>query len=89
MDLTTALIIFITFVIGIYYNYKFGFKQGVTGGHLIGVYDTVEYLMKNNYISAERDSEDGKKSRVTPEELAFYVELKLHEQRRKQAGIAV
>ena len=89
MDLTTALIIFITFVIGIYYNYKFGFKQGVTGGHLIGVYETVEYLMKNNYIAAERDSEDGKKSQVTPEELAFYVETKLHEQRLKKAGIAV
>ena len=89
MDLTTALIVFITFVIAIYYNYKFGFRQGVTGGHLIGVYETVEYLMKNNYIAAERDLEDGKKSRVTVEELTFYVETKLHEQRLKRSGTAV
>jgi hypothetical protein len=89
MDLTTSAIIFVTFLVAIYFNYKFGFRQGVRGGHLVGIHETVEFLMKNGYIAAQRDGDDSKEKRVSVEELTFFIDTKLHEQRLKKAGIAV
>jgi hypothetical protein len=51
MDLTTAGVLFVLFMVAIYFNYRLGYREGVHGGHQLGVYETVSWLVANQYMS--------------------------------------
>lgn len=51
MDLITAGVMFVLFMIAIYFNYRLGYHEGVHGGHQLGVYETVSWLVSQGYMS--------------------------------------
>lgn len=53
MDLLTASVMFVLFMVAIYVNYRIGYREGVHGGHQYGVYEMVLYLMATGKISGE------------------------------------
>lgn len=59
MDLITASVMFVLFMIAIYFNYCRGYREGVHGGHQFGVYETVSWLVSQGYMSGTNE-ETGK-----------------------------
>jgi hypothetical protein len=55
MDITTASVLFVVFMVGIYFNYRIGYSDGVEGGHQFGVYETVSWLVAKGYISGTNE----------------------------------
>ena len=53
MDLTTAVVMFVLFMVAIYANYRIGYREGVYEGYEFGVYEMVVYLMATGKISGE------------------------------------
>jgi hypothetical protein len=79
MDLSSFVIIVVAFCIAIWANHRTGYLKGVTDGHLTGIYDTIDYLKKNNYLKVEgADSVDWTLT------VAIAISQKLHEQREEQ-----
>ena len=59
MDITTAALLFAVFMVGIYVNYRRGYREGIYGGHQFGVYETIQWMKENDMISAVHE-ESGK-----------------------------
>ena len=51
MDITTASTLFVVFMLGIWFNYRMGYSEGVLGGHQFGVYETVSWLVAKGYLT--------------------------------------
>ena len=51
MDLITAGVMFVLFMVAIYFNYRLGYREGVHGGHEYGVFETVSWLVAKGYLS--------------------------------------
>jgi hypothetical protein len=78
MDLFTASVMFVLFMVAIFVNYRLGFRVGVGSGHEYGVYETVSWLVAKGYLTGTHQ-EDGRI--VTVKELTSKV-LEELEQRR-------
>jgi hypothetical protein len=81
MTLEVAFIMFVLFMVAIYANYRHGFQRGAYGGHLVGVHETVEFLVENGSLSA---TNAGKDRPATKEELIEHILVVLHERRLKK-----
>jgi hypothetical protein len=55
MDLLTAGVMFVLFMVAIYVNYRRGYREGVHGGHQFGVYETVSWLVAKGYVTGTNE----------------------------------
>ena len=55
MDITTASTLFVVFMLGIWFNYRMGYSEGVQGGHQFGVYETVSWLVAKGYLTGTNE----------------------------------
>lgn len=78
MDLITASVMFVLFMIAIYFNYRLGYREGVHGGHQFGVYETVSWLVAKGYLTGT-DAVTG--NPVSVKEVTDKVLEELHERR--------
>lgn len=81
MTMEVAAIMFVTFMIAIYLNYRAGFRRGAFGGHFVGVHETVEYLVESGGLSATNLTNDRP---ATAEELTTHILKVLSERRIKK-----
>ena len=80
MDIEIAAIMFVLLMVNTWWNYRQGYRRGALGGHLVGVHETVEFLMEKKYLDATNITTD---MPATVEEMTAYFIKTLHERRAK------
>jgi hypothetical protein len=86
MDIEIAIIMFVLLMVNTWWNYRQGYKRGAVGGHLVGVHETVEFLMERNYLDATNVSTE---KPATVEEMTVYFVKTLHQRRVQNMERAV
>ena len=56
MDIYSAALIFVVFCLGLYVENRRGFREGAQGGHVVGVYETVEFLSEMGHLNATNET---------------------------------
>ena len=46
MTIEAAVIMFVLLMVNTWWNYRAGYRRGAHGGHLVGVHDTLEYMIE-------------------------------------------
>ena len=51
MDISVAIVMFVLLMVNTWWNYRAGYRKGAMGGHLVGVHDTLEYIIEKADLS--------------------------------------
>jgi hypothetical protein len=81
LDVNGIAIMFCLFMTAIYLNYRLGYYDGLEKAHLFGIYETVEFLMKNSGLSGI-NAETGEQASV--KDMTIQIAAELAQQRNQQ-----
>ena len=73
---------FVLLMINTWWNYRSGFRAGARGGHLVGVHDTLEFIMEKADITATVAGENNRPA--TLDELTVYTANQLMKRRMER-----
>lgn len=65
MTIEAAAIMFVLFMANTWFNYRAGYRRGAHGGHLVGVHDTLEYMIEKAQLTMTIDNKEANLDEMT------------------------
>lgn len=79
LDMVMVSSMFLLLMLSVWFNFRLGYHCGIEQAHMVGVYETVKYLMEDNALSGT-NTETGRPATV--EEIVGQIVIELHNRRQ-------
>jgi len=85
MSIESAVIMFVLLMVNTWWNYRQGFKKGAVGGHLVGVHDTLEYMIEKADLTMTVDNKPASLDEMTMKVLEELTERRAKKLEQQEA----